>query len=155
MNLSDLLVPLRIVIGDQPIEGTTDNTDADLTASLKALFTMGMAPDCLTLNDDDTITPEPNGDAVGVVVIKTALVMKGGFSPTNIRTRALSMTTPNGERRDTLNHLRILLNDLIQDGDPCNEGGSPSFGVAHDMTTHLRSEFAEDNGANNDPATLL
>ena len=127
---------LRTALADQGVGGVFAWKDEVLNGALLSVMQMGLGPAGVVVNDsEDGFDPGPvSTDARGLLVLHAALLLMGGQLPVGFKTRALSVSIREGERKETIAHLRRLIQRVEQDGDPHGTGGGGMcFGVWQDF----------------------
>lgn len=133
---------MRALLGDEgdPASGY-DYVAEQLDGALRTVVRMGFLP-CLTIAPDSGyLTDAPvNPDTWGYLVARAALLMLGGAAPINIRTRAISVSSDAGARRDSLAAVEAMVCEIDARGNVCGAAGDTGhkglFSSVGDVVTY-------------------
>ena len=77
--IADCRIPLRLALGDDPSGLAPSYTNEQLDSIIVGAMSMGLGPDCLSLNEAGTeIEPvPPNTDTFGFLVLSAAFMALG------------------------------------------------------------------------------
>ena len=148
--IEDCRTPLRIALGDDPSAMVTSYTNEQLDSIIKSSIMMGIAPECLELNDDKTaIDPPPvNKDTFGMLILSAAQFVLNTDTPVNIKTRAMNVSVNPNARRDTLHAIELMIYKLEQKGNICGDGTGEAAMMSQDCMTYFDTEFYCNGKAN-------